>query len=1120
MKCPACGNENREGARFCDSCGAGLEPAASATEAAAELAAATEPAATPVAPGADHLPLPSTAPRRVGDRYALEALLGRGGRKEVFLARDERGGKQVAVALFDPEGLGEAALARARREMAAMEQVGEHPHVHPVIDTGEENGRPFLVSPYLPGGDVQRLLAAAPAGRLEVEQALAIAIDVCRALEHAHACGVVHRDLKPANVWLAEDGSARLGDFGLATTGPARAGGVLVGTVAYLPPEQALGRPAGPRSDLYSLGAMLYEMLAGQPPFAGDDAVSIIGQHLNAEPVAPSRHNPDVPRALDELVGELLGKSPEQRPDSAASVRTRLEAIRDAPPQQEPAEAEENPLEGLAGGVFVGREPELADLRAATDEALAHHGRVVLVSGEPGIGKTRTAEELATYARMRGAKVHWGRCHEGDGAPAYWPWVQVIRSYAREADPVALAWEMGSGATEIARVVPEIAERLGDAGTPEAGDDEQARFRLFDAIGGFLTAAASSRPLLIVLDDLHWADEPSLLMLQFLARGIGDSSLIVVGTYRDVELGRHHPLARVLGELSGTQGASRVGLRGLAPEDVGRYLEITASTEPAPELVTAIHAQTDGNPFFVGEVVRLLASEGGLEAGAGGPAAIPEGVRDVVGRRLDRLSPPANQALRTAAAVGRDFELEVLAQVVELDRPELEQALAEARAHQLVGERSPGRFRFGHALVRETLYEELSGAQRPALHSRIAAAMEDLYSVDPARLERRLAELAHHFSEAGAAGDPRKAADYARRAGEQAVAQLGYEEAAEQFADALEALALDGEEPEARCRLRLALGEAQIKGGHLDRARPTLEQAAEDAKRIGSAPLLARAAIGVAFTTEVGGFDPRIAELLEEAREAVGPADDATRALLTSWLGQEHYWRDPQGRSAELHEEAIAMARRLGDEGTLAHVLSRANFIDISAEAARRGIEINHEVLELARKVGDRELEMRSHGTLLRCHAQLGDIAAVDRELTSFARLAEDLRQPQHLWRVEMLRAMRAIIDGRLRAGRAPSRGGEPRRRGGRRAGGAAVLRDPGGAALPLPGPPRRDRRRGVGDGRALPGVAGLAGRAGDRHRRGRGPRHGASRVRQPGRGGLRGHPARRSVDCLPRDPL
>ncbi|MGH2982347.1 MAG: protein kinase domain-containing protein [Solirubrobacterales bacterium] len=1015
MECPACGNRNREGARYCDSCGFELAPGESVPAQAADAAPRNGDASSPgpqmaLAPAA-----PADAPDSIAGRYDVGRFLGRGGRKDVYLAHDTETGREVAVALFDTEGLGEAALARARREMHAMEKLGDHPHLVSVHDTGEADGRPYIVSRYMPGGDVQRLLASSEGGRLDPQRAIGIGIDVCRALEHAHSRGIVHRDLKPANVWLAEDGSGRLGDFSLAGSGGRGSEGTLVGTVAYMPPERALGRPSGPPADLYSLGALLYEMVAGQPPFTGGDAVSIIGRHLNADPVAPSHHNPAVPAALDEMILGLLAKSPGDRPGSAADVRVALEAARDSRGQPEEAQAEENPLEGLAGRVFVGREAELAQLREAADETLAGRGRLVLIAGEPGIGKTRTAEELATYAQVRGANVHWGRCHEDEGAPAYWPWVQAIRSYVREADPVALAWEMGSGAADIARVVPEVAERVGEAGAPQEADDEAARFRLFDSISGFLGGASGSRPLVIVLDDLHWADEPSLLLLQFLARGLGDGRLLLIGTYRDVELGRHHPLSRMLGDISGSGEASRVVLHGLSEPDVGSYIERTAGAVPAPALVSAVHDQTEGNPFFLAEVVRLLAAEGTLDAPATASLAIPQGVRDVIGRRLDRLSAEANEALAVAAAIGRDFDAGVLTRVAGADRDTVEEALAGAASAQLLAQTSAGRYRFSHALVRETLYEELSAAQRPALHLRIAEALEELYSSDPARLQRRLAEVAHHYLEAAAGGDASKAVDYAVRAARSATGQLGHEEAAELYERALETLELCDPDRQRHTELLVALGEAQTKAGKLAEARGTLDRAADAALELGSTGLVVRSAFGLAYVSEVGSRDERVIEVVEAALDRVGDEDSLERARLYSWLAQELIW-DQQGRAKELFEAANEMARRLGDERTLAFTLSRGAFIDLEPDGARQLVEIQTEVIELARRVGDRELELRAHVLRLAGHLSLGDVAAVDRDLEVYARLASELRQPQHLWHVPLLRGMRATIDGRFDA--------------------------------------------------------------------------------------------------------
>ena len=670
MRCPSCGNLNRPEARFCDSCGGRLD--------------VPEPAPASAAPAAD-------APSVIADRYSIEDFLGRGGRKRVYRARDTgASGRQVAVALFETEGIEETALARVRSETVAMAKLGEHPHVVRVLDSGEDGGVPYIVSEYVGGGDLAGTLEECDGRRLGVERAVAIAIDICRALEHAHSRGIVHRDLKPANVWLGDDGAARLGDFGLATTDRRSRDaveGMLVGTVAYLPPEQALGRPSDARSDLYSLGAMLYELLTGEPPFPGEDAVAIIGRHLNADPVPPSHHRPEIPPALDRLVLELLSKHPEDRPAGAAGARRALEAALEQPAAgEEDAAGAENPLRGLARGVFVGRDAELDQMQELLEDSLGGQGRLLLITGDPGIGKTRTAEQLATYAEVRGAHVHWGRCHEAEGAPPYWPWSEAIRSYVRDADPVGLRWQLGSRAADVAQIVPELGERLGELGEPPGIESEQARFRVFDAVAGFLGGASKSRPLVLVLDDLHWADEPSLLLLRFIARRLADTGLLIVGTYRDVELGRHHPLADTLADLATVNATRRISLHGLAPEAIASYIELTAGVDrPPPDLAAAIREQTGGNPFFVGEVVRLMATEGRLAEGeARREVAIPQGVREVVGRRLDRLSDEANEVLRLAAVCGREFELAVLERISPLPRERITAALDEAVAARLV----------------------------------------------------------------------------------------------------------------------------------------------------------------------------------------------------------------------------------------------------------------------------------------------------------------------------------------------------------------------------------------------------------------------------------------------------
>ena len=321
-------------------------------------------------------------------------------------------------------------------------------------------------------------------------------------------------------------------------------------------------------------------------------------------------------------------------------------------------------LTGLADGVFVGRQAEMGVLQAALEDALAGRGRLVMLVGESGIGKTRMAREFLAHAERRGALGLWGRCHESPGAPPYWPWVQIIRGYVRKRDSAQVRDAMGTGAPDIAAIAPEVRERLPNLPLPLRFEDpEQARFRLFDAVTTFLQHTAHDQPLVLVLDNLHWADKSSLLLLEFLAQELGRVRLLVIGTYRDVEVSRQHPLSETLGELTREHPLQRVMLGGLGRADVGRFIEAATGITPPPSLVDAVYTQTEGNPLFLTEVIRLLTQEGELapervQQRQRTSLGIPEGVGQVIGRRLNRLSPPCNRALTVASVFGREFALE------------------------------------------------------------------------------------------------------------------------------------------------------------------------------------------------------------------------------------------------------------------------------------------------------------------------------------------------------------------------------------------------------------------------------------------------------------------------------
>ncbi|HZA21009.1 MAG TPA: AAA family ATPase, partial [Dehalococcoidia bacterium] len=315
----------------------------------------------------------------------------------------------------------------------------------------------------------------------------------------------------------------------------------------------------------------------------------------------------------------------------------------------------------LTGGAFVGRQREMGKLKRALEDALSGQGQLLMLVGEPGIGKTRLAQELATHAQTRGARVLWGWCYEAEGAPPFWPWVQPIRAYLQQRDAEQLRSEMGLGAADIAEVVSEVRGKLPGLEPPPALPPAQARFRLFDSIATFWKKAAQNQPLQLVLDDLHWADKPSLLLLQFLARQLGESPLLLVGCYRELELSRQHPLSETLAQLARLPVFQRELLLGISQEATGQFIELTVGIRPAPQLVETIYAYTEGNPFFLKEMTRLLSERGALRA-MGGPEGlrIPEGVREVIGQRLNRLSASCQQTLSIASVIGREFDFRLL----------------------------------------------------------------------------------------------------------------------------------------------------------------------------------------------------------------------------------------------------------------------------------------------------------------------------------------------------------------------------------------------------------------------------------------------------------------------------
>lgn len=669
---------------------------------------------------------------------------------------------------------------------------------------------------------------------------------------------------------------------------------------------------------------------------------------------------------------------------------------------------------GIAGDLLVGRERECKELSRGLEAALNGRGSLFLISGEPGVGKTALADFAAQPAKERDATVLWGRCWEGGGAPPYWPWVQILRGYLRELGAHAMRDAAGTAWPQLVQLVPELDPAGVDARAMRWDD---ARFALFDGVSSFVLAASAERPTVLVFDDLHAADEPSLLLLEFLARELRTGSMLVVATYRRGE--GEQSIRTVLGRVA--RDAQLVPLAGLGRDDLQAFVERRTGTRVGPEVTDALHEATGGNAFLLDEVVRLLAADDLLadpNAVDAERLPIPDGVRATVEQRLEPLGDATRDVLEAAAVLGKEFTVAALERMLDTDRAEVVAALSPAAQVQLIVavDDAVARYRFGHMLVREAIYERLTAIRRAELHRGAGAALESVHGED---VEPHLAILAHHFVNAAHAGDARAAVDYARRAGDRAMGQFAFEQAARHYRQALEAIALLEEaDAHTRCELLLARGAAQRKAGKRVDAQATFKEASELAVRLGDATKQARAALGYAGRYWTAGIvDDTLIGLLEEALRSLGDSDpDATklRSALLSRLGTALYYTEQHERAAEVSDEAVRLAHETGDQGAVAVALDQRLGAVWGPDNLEERLEHSRQVIELAEGVGDRETALRGRAFHVTSLIESGAVGAADVELELAVSIAEELRQPRYLWHVYGLKALRAMMSGRV----------------------------------------------------------------------------------------------------------
>jgi ABC-type oligopeptide transport system substrate-binding subunit len=744
------------------------------------------------------------------DRYELVNVIGHGGMGTVVRGHDLLLDRDIAVKVLTNPKLKEEAQKRLLREAQAAAKLN-HPNIVSIHDAGFHKDIPFIVMELVEGEPLHRT-------HLEgLDEMIQIAVQICDALEHAHGEKIVHRDLKPDNVIITPDGHAKLTDFGLARSISSRltTDGIIEGTVQYMAPEQALGKDIDHRTDLYSLGVMLYEMATGKLPFQADEPLQIITQHLHIQAVPPSALKPDLPASLDKLIVKLLKKDLADRPATASSVRIALEETTRPKFERETAE-EFAPLDQMTHGRMVGREQEFNEATRIWMKASSGESQVFLVSGEPGIGKTRFVRELMTLARIQGGIVLQSECYAEGGAP-HAPIASIIRqSYKLEGDHLMSLPDLYiANLLSITTDLQLLAENLSIELKPDLDLDLEKMSESFVALCSSISKEA---PLLIIIEDAHWADSGTLHLIRHLARRSKSSGfrLLLVMTYREIELDESKSLNETIFDLTKERIASRIKLLRLNRMETQEMLSAILKADVADDFTEGIYRETEGNPFFAEEICRALIEEGKLYREGdrwccfdAASLHLPQSVRTAVQERIGRLPSEAQDILLNAAILGREFEYDVLKHFCECDEDTLIDSLEIAEKSKLIMEVKQainGRtskvssFAFTHALFATTLKESISAVRRKRLHLQAATALEQVF---PNRLEELAPRIGHHLVEAG---EESRAVDYLILAGDSARRVYAYKEAIEAYEQALDFMKTIGEyDRAARTYMKLGL---------------------------------------------------------------------------------------------------------------------------------------------------------------------------------------------------------------------------------------------------------------------------------------------------------------------------
>jgi ABC-type transport system substrate-binding protein/serine/threonine protein kinase len=883
---------------------------------------------------------------KLANRYEILGELGRGGMGVVYRARDPLLNREVAVKLISSSDLTTEVEERFQREAQVVAQM-DHPTIVPIHDLGRDQGSLFFVMPLVGGTTLLRLVRDQS---LRLGEVVDIGIQIAEALDYSHSRGVVHRDIKPANIMVTreEGGSGarvRVMDFGLAhatTESRLTKTGTLVGTVAYLSPEQVASRAFDGRSDIYSLGVVLYECLVGEPPFTGE-VQSILYRIVHEVPQPPRALGAEIREELQDILMRCLEKDPGKRPQKAGQIAEALKRHRSSLASDEFGKSvvlsASRVIQRPATSVFVGREKEFAELQRRLNSAISGEGQFAVVTGEPGIGKTRLLEELKNLATVRKIRVLYGRFVEQDRSFSYQGFCELIEDYFQSRDTGASSErpDFSDLAADLIALFPQLSE-IGELRSAVSGDSRIAapaeekkaedRIQVFELIAKTLTRIAGGKPLVLILDNLH-AAEVSIEALQYIVRRLRPTPTLIVGSYRQTETDKRHPLIRMLESFADDPRFVSITLPPFSPSEHRSLVEsLVGAPKVSDVLAQRLRDATEGNPFFTRELVRSLVESGGIakdDTGAWSFSkeaeisadALPATIQQAVEKRIERLPQELRDLLSVASVLGKSFDskdLETLAEDArdlddDMDRLVREGMLEEER------ESRGDRLTFSSGIVRDVLYAALSRRKRRLLHRKFAELVEKR---NAGRLERVYPELVHHFSQAD---DPEKTVEYGLKLAQKS---------------------LDAFSPEDAVRI------AKVALDYLEDA-----ENAEDRKREGEARLLLAQGYRMA-----GNIDAALREG-EAAIRVLEAEKQGARAAAAVLLVAETAWQARRiDEARRWAERGIATARASGDAEHLARLLSLAatlaNLRGEYAKAAAYQAEI--EKLTPAEKAAEEEL--------------------------------------------------------------------------------------------------------------------------------------------------------------------